>query len=143
MTWLNLFINILTDFLAGTLMAFSDGRVPNCGIFLAEQKVPGLSRIDHDQQTQDLSIYRAWHTGKSHISYCWGRSSGGHHCGLTLQLPLAITGWLPSPPSSECLVRPPFPQLECLKDTAWHSWNVLRTQPGESHVWLRSPGLKT
>lgn len=120
MTWLNPFINILmTDFLADTLMAFSDGRVPNCGIFLAEQKVPGLSRIDHDQQTWDLWIYGAWLPGKSHISCCWGRSSGGHHCGLTLQLPLATTGSLPSPPSSECLVCPPFHSWSRLKDTAW------------------------
>lgn len=36
MTWSNLFINILmTDFSAVTLLAFSDGRVLNGGIFLA------------------------------------------------------------------------------------------------------------
>lgn len=84
-TWSNLFINtLMTDFLADTLMAFSDGRVLNCGIFLALQNIPGLELIMANRP--GIWFYGVWLPGRSHISYCWGRSWRRHDCWLTLQL---------------------------------------------------------
>ena len=74
----------MTDFLADTLMAFSDGRVLNCGIFLALQNIPGQKLIMANRP--GIWFYGVWLPGRSHISYCWGRSWRRHDCWLTLQL---------------------------------------------------------